>query len=171
MMTEQEMHEAERNSALTAVAHALTTEERIAFLSYAYVIWPRLSEADVADVLEATADRDMFLAVTEPFYQAHEAELRQYRPAVTYAMHALVLLQQPLTVKAVLNLLERAGVTDAPGYDPDHDVIRDLAVVLDDAANSGRDKSPVLLARARLRAHLDLSTPESAEAGLRALLG
>jgi hypothetical protein len=166
MMTEDQMHQAERDAALTAVAHALTADERVALTSYAYLTWPGFYGAGVADVLEATADRDLFLSATEPFYQAHKAELRQYRPAVTYAMHALVLLQQPLTVKAVLRLLVRAGVTDAPGYD----VIRDLALVLDDAANSGRDRAPVLLARGRLREHLDLSTAESAEAGLRALL-
>lgn len=80
------------DKALSAVARAVTDgggEAR--FLHVTGERWPRLRGAQVADVLEMTVDRDMFLPITEPFFEAHEAELPPV-PAVLYALHALIIL-------------------------------------------------------------------------------
>jgi hypothetical protein len=105
----------ERDAALTAVAHALTAEEREQFLAYVRAHWPRLVGADVADVLEHTTDYDRFLDQTEPFFEKCGDHLPD-TPGLIFAAHVLIILGRHLTPGSVLALLQQAGVVDAPLY-------------------------------------------------------
>jgi hypothetical protein len=110
-MTPDQMQRAERDAALNAVAHALTMKERQQFLAAVARQWPRLVGAHVNDVLEYTTDYDLFLGQTEPFYAQLPVDFPG-GPAVIFALHALIILGQPLTTTRVLKLLIRAGVID-----------------------------------------------------------
>jgi hypothetical protein len=167
MMTPLQMQQAAHHAELTAVAHALTADERAQFLAKTSR-WPGMDGAEVADILDLTTDHDEFLDQTEAFFMAHDADMPDglnYAPL--FAAHALIILGRPLTVRAVCALLVKAGCMDAPDYDPTHD----LAVVLSILGRRG-DANPVIQrAVASLRVHLDTSTAETAEAGLRTLYG
>ena len=99
----------QKHDAVMAVADALTVDEQAEFLRIVAEQWPGLRGAHVADVLDIAADHDMFLDVTEPFYEAHEAELPESM-GMPYATRALVILGRELTVPAVTGLLTRAGL-------------------------------------------------------------
>jgi hypothetical protein len=129
------MQRAERDAALNAVAHALTMKERQQFLAAVARQWPRLAGAHVNDVLEYTTDYDLFLGQTEPFFEEHDSQMPDGSGfAYVVAAHVLIILGRPLTMPAVLKLLQRAGVT---GGQEDL-VIRDfiIAEVADELARS-----------------------------------
>jgi hypothetical protein len=106
-MTSEQQHQA-----LMAVTRALTDNEMAAILARSNG-WPGMDGAGVADVLEHTVSYDEFLDRTEPFYEALPADFPG-GPGVIYALHALILLREPLTVAAVLELLQRAGLAARP---------------------------------------------------------
>ena len=112
-MTPDQMHREEQHAALMAVQHALTADETARFMDGAIRRFPAFEAEGVtpADVLDYTANYDAFLGLTEPFYEQHEAELPAV-PARIFALHALVILGERLTVSRVLKLLFRAGVLD-----------------------------------------------------------
>jgi hypothetical protein len=109
------MQAEERNSQLTAVAHALTEAERAMFLGKVARKYPRLDGAHVDDVLDITTDHDMFLDKTEPFYERFGAQLPE-TGAVTFALHVIILMGWTLTPGRVWSILQRAGVVEAPRY-------------------------------------------------------
>jgi hypothetical protein len=120
-MTPDEVQRRANDAALQAVAHALTAAEREQFLAKTSR-WPGMNGADVADILELTVDHDLYLEETEPFFEAHEADLPPDTQAKIYALHALIILDQLPTLSRVLKLLSRAGVLDT-----EHEVkVRDL---------------------------------------------
>jgi len=95
--------------ALLAVARALTEDEQRDLMAAVTARWPRLDGADPADVLDLTDNADMFLDLTEPFFELHGGELPDVR-GLRYAAHALIILARPLTVPAVLDIVRRAGL-------------------------------------------------------------
>lgn len=114
-MTAGQMREAERDAALMAVAHSLTTAERVLFLGKVARDYPRLRGADVADVLDLTTDHDMFLDRTEPFFERF-ADQVPGTPALIFAVHLIILMGWGLTPARVWVVLQRAGVVDPPRY-------------------------------------------------------
>jgi hypothetical protein len=111
-MTPDQMQERERHTALMAVAHALTADERAQFLAKTSR-WRGMDGAEVADILDLTVEHDEFLGQTEPFFTEHDAMMPDglnYAPL--YAAHALIILDQRLTYGRVMKLLFRAGVLD-----------------------------------------------------------
>jgi hypothetical protein len=117
-MTPERMQREEQHGALTAVAHALTAAEREQFLART-LRWPGMDGADVADILDMTVNSDQFLNLTEPFFLQYDDQLPdEVNYAAAYAAHALIILDRPLTLPALLALLERAGVIDAPDDKP-----------------------------------------------------
>ena len=109
-MTPDQLRDRERHAALMAVASALTAAEREQFVAKVW-LWPGMAGADVADVLDLTVEHDEFLDKTEPFFEAHMAGLPD-TPGNIFALHALIILDQRLTLSRVLKLLFRAGVLD-----------------------------------------------------------
>lgn len=94
---------------LMAVAGALTGEETERILAGYAAPGSPLHGAAVPDLLEAAADRDSFADVTEPFCGEHAADL----PAglgTRFAVIAVCLLGEQLTVMAVRDVLRRAGL-------------------------------------------------------------
>jgi hypothetical protein len=59
-----------------AVEAAMTEEEKKVFLTTFTEKNPHYRGAPVADVLEVLFDRDCYLAITEPLYEAHKDELK-----------------------------------------------------------------------------------------------
>ena len=102
----------QQHAALMAVSQALTENESVVILARANR-WPGMAGALVPDVLDHTVSYDEFLSQTEPFYEALPADFPG-GPGVIYALHALILLREPLTVAAVLELLQRAGLAARP---------------------------------------------------------
>jgi hypothetical protein len=142
-MTPEQMRREEEDGQLMAVAHSLTEAERTAFLGKVTRTYPRLNGADVADVLELTADHDMFLDRTEPFFEKFEAQMPDgvhYAPR--FAAHVIILLDRELTPGRVWSVMQRAGVVDAPRY-PDVEVGL-IATVSSDAGDGNH-----LLVKAR----------------------
>jgi hypothetical protein len=116
-MTPEQMRREEEHGQLMAVAHSLTDAERTAFLGKVTRTYPQLNGADVADVLELTADYDMFLDRTESFFERFEAQMPDgvhYAPR--FAAHVIILLGRELTPGRVWSFLQRAGVVGPPRY-------------------------------------------------------
>jgi hypothetical protein len=136
------------DAALAAVAAALTPGERAEVLRAAegWDLVPSTEGVDIADLLDYTTDHDMFLDRTEPFFARHMPDLLDGRYGTIYAMHALILLGQPLTIGAVLALLQRAGFIK-----PKYPQAR-ASVVLEDGAEANS-----LLVCARAEASLRAS--------------
>jgi hypothetical protein len=121
-MTEREIqasmqaHRDAQHAVLMAVQRALTDDETAAFMDSAIRRWPLFEAEGVtpADVLDYTVSYDEFLAQTEPFYEALPADSPvpgEYGTIV--ALHALILLDRPLTAESAVSLLSRAGLTAA----------------------------------------------------------
>jgi hypothetical protein len=110
-MTPDQLRGRERHAALMAVAHALTAAEREQFVAKVW-LWPGMAGADVADILDLTVEHDEFLDKTEPFYAQLAPGAVPAGPALIFALHALIILDQRLTLSRVLKLLFRAGVLD-----------------------------------------------------------
>lgn len=118
-MTEPDTERSEaRHRALMAVAAAVRESGgKDKLLAEAFDRWPRLRGATIADVLDMTDNYDMFLDITEPFGETHDAELPPV-PAVRFALHALIILGGELTVTRLLQLLSKAGYGPRQaGYD------------------------------------------------------
>jgi hypothetical protein len=170
-MTPEQMRQAERTTALVAVAHALTQAEREQLIAAAVRAVPEMKASrSAAEILDYTEDYDVFGGKNDPFLDRNEGQVPVV-PGTRFAMDALSLLGRPLTVAAVTRLLVKAGIIDDDGYDP----TRDLAVVLAvDSASTGNVRQPspgYAQALANLRANLDMRAVETIEAGLRALYG
>jgi hypothetical protein len=117
VLTPEQMRHEEEHGQLIAVAHALTAVERTMFLGKVARSYPRLNGAGVADVLELTADHDMFLDRTEPFFTKFDAQMPgdvHYAPL--YAAHYIILMDLELTPGRVWSVMQRAGVVDAPRF-------------------------------------------------------
>lgn len=114
-MNAELQEQAERDAALTAVAHALTEDEAMTLLRDVGNLYPHLHGATVADVLDCTTDHDMFLDQTEPFLERFSGQLPQ-DVRLSAAMHAIILLHRELTPGRVIALLQRAGMTAVPRY-------------------------------------------------------
>lgn len=111
--------ERERQDAATkdvlAVDRALTDEERARFLAEVYNRMPRLVGAHVADILDIWQNSDAFLGLTEPFWEAHEAELNRTR-GIIYAVYAAIVLDDgSLRIETVRELAQRAGLPPREG--------------------------------------------------------
>lgn len=116
-MTPDQMQREEQHASLMAVAHSLSDAERVHFLAEVARRWPRMQGAQVADVLDTTADHDMFLDQTEPFFEKFGDQMPDglnYAPL--YAAHVIIILGQKLDPARVAYRLQRAGVLDAPRY-------------------------------------------------------
>lgn len=116
-MTPEQMRHEEQHGQLMAVAHALTAAEQTMFLGRVARLYPRLQGAQVADVLDLTADHDMFLDQTEPFFTKFDAQMPDdvhYAPL--YAAHVIILMGWGLTPGRVWSVMQRAGVVEAPRY-------------------------------------------------------
>jgi hypothetical protein len=151
-------------AALMAVSRALTQNEVAAILARSSQ-WPGMDGAGVADVLDMTVDYDEFLSVTEPFHEAHHAELGDNYGTV-YALHALILLRQEPTVDTVRALLVRAGLAEGP-YDP----VPDLAQLVCWARRDPNGRHPSFIRAVESLARHDVTgAPDVIEARLRALL-
>jgi hypothetical protein len=107
MTYDREWHE-RQHQAIMAVSRALTEAEREQIETTVGEWWPNMKGALTADALDILSDRDMFLVTTEPFYEEHGHELPDGM-MITYAVYAIILLQQELTVPAVLELLAKAA--------------------------------------------------------------
>jgi hypothetical protein len=110
-MTDTEWRAA-NDRALTAVCAALTEDERAAILNRWAPPGSRMHGAHVDDLLEMAYDADALIMDTEPFWEANEGDLPAI-PGVGFALYALVMARQELTVAAVLDLCQRAGLIAA----------------------------------------------------------
>lgn len=116
-MTPDQMQRAERYASLMAVTSALRREDRVAFMNAVDKCWPRLRGAQVADILDMTTDRDMFLGQTEPFFEKFADQLPGgVSYAASFAAHVVIILGRPLTPGRVIVLLQRAGTVAPPRY-------------------------------------------------------
>jgi hypothetical protein len=106
--------ERERQDAVThdvlAVDRCLTEDERALFLSRVVARMPRLDGAHVADILDIWQSGDAYLSLTEPFWDAHRAELTRTRGVVYAVYAALVLDDGSLNIETVRDLVQRAGL-------------------------------------------------------------
>jgi hypothetical protein len=169
MTTEQTDREqgVRQHQALMAVAGALTDNERAAILARSST-WPGMNGAGVADVLDMTVSYDEFLSQTEPFYESLPPDFPG-GPGTIFALHALILLRQPLTVEAVLELLVRAGLVKAeiiPAYDPFGDLAK---IIYQVRRMPGPFTADLADAIARLKEAGAWGTPYVIEARLRSL--
>lgn len=143
-LTPERMQAEERHAALMAVAHSLTAFEQVKFRGKAVRRWPRFEGALVADVLDVTADHDMFLAETEAFFTKFGDQLPEAGHAAVFAMHAILILGLELSPARVAYFMQRAGVTEAPRY-PDVEVGLLLEGSYRDEADPARGANHLLL--------------------------
>lgn len=99
---------AERDSALTAVAGALTEAERTRILDDIAPPGSELHGAHVDDLIEMADQTDSFVSVLDPFFAEHASELDL--PGSQFAGIALCLMSAPLTALNVKKILLRAGL-------------------------------------------------------------
>ena len=105
------------DDALSAITRALTDDEARTIVDRFVVANPHWNGAMAADILDALYQADEHLDVIEPFYEAHEDELPDV-PGVGYAVLAVISMGRNLTVPAVLDLLDRAGLTFGTSSEP-----------------------------------------------------
>ena len=98
-----------RTADVLAVDRCLTPEERALFLTEVYNRMPRLNGAHVADILDIWDSADAFLGLTEPFWEAHAAELDGIRGARFALYAALVLDEGSLNIETVRGLARPSG--------------------------------------------------------------
>lgn len=101
----------DNDEALSAITRAFTEDEAHAIVDRFVAANPDWDGAHADDILETLDATDAHLAETEPFYEAHRGELPDV-PGRHYAMLAVIRMGRDLTVPAVLDLLERAGIAE-----------------------------------------------------------
>jgi hypothetical protein len=95
---------------LLTITRALTDDERRLIVTRFVNLNPHWDGAEAADILDALDQGDAYLGKTEPFYEEHGGELPDARPARGFAVLAVVAMGRDLTVPAVLDVLQRAGI-------------------------------------------------------------
>lgn len=95
------------DKALSAICAVLTPPERVAIVASA---GRGYAGAEPADVLDALWQRDAYLAIREPFYDANPDLTGQ--PAASVALLAVISLGQRPARDRVIALIHRAGLAD-----------------------------------------------------------